>query len=146
VGFTGLFHEKQKAKICNTVSRLCGGRSVLSKKETAVRKAVDKAHASKILRTVHSHEGFYFYKALGEYTGKKAMSLKDFAKMLQVVDVQSVDFHFSREDFRRWIQFILGDVDLSIRINQIPQDTRGEKLRSALIKTINERIGKLKKI
>jgi hypothetical protein len=64
--------------------------------------------------------------------------------MLQVIDVQSIDFHFSRGDFRRWIQFILGDVDLSIRINQIPQETRGEKLRIVLIKNINERIGELK--
>jgi hypothetical protein len=117
-----------------------GGNCTL-KKETGLRKALDKAPASKILRTVHNHEGFYFYKALGKYTGKNAMSLKDFAKMLQIVDVQSVDFHFSRGDFRRWIQFILGDVDLSIRINQIPQDTRGEKLRSVLIKNVNERIG-----
>jgi hypothetical protein len=118
----------------------------MSKKETAIRKAVDRMLASKILRTVHNHESFYFYKALGEYTGKNAMSLKDLAKMLQIVDVQSVDFHFSREDFRRWIQFILGDVDLSVRINRISQDTRGEKLRSTLIKTVNERIEELKKI
>ena len=66
------------------------------KKETAIRKAVDKTLASKILRTVHDHEGFSFCTASGDYTGKNAMSLKDFAKMLQVVDVQSVDFHFSR--------------------------------------------------
>jgi len=118
----------------------------LSKKVTAIRKVLDKTLASKILRTVHSHEGFWFYKAPGDYTGKNAMSLKDLAKMLQVVDVQSVDFHFSREDFRRWIQFILGDVDLSIRINKIPHDTRGEKLRIALIKTISQRIGELKKL
>jgi alpha-amylase len=133
-------------KIINAVSRLCGRRIVLSKTEKVIRKAVDKTLASKILRTVHNHEGFYFYEALGEYTGKNAMSLKDLAKMLQVVDVQSVDFHFGREDFRRWIQFILGDVDLASRINRIPQDTRGEKLRNALIKTVNERIIELKKI
>jgi hypothetical protein len=124
-------------------SKLLGANSPL-KKEPKPRKALDKTLASKILRTVHNHEGFYFYNALGEYTGKNAMSLKDFSKMLQTVDVQSVDFHFSRGDFRRWIQFILGDVDLSIRINQIPQDTRGEKLRSGLIKNVNERIGELK--
>jgi len=118
----------------------------LSKKETAIRKDVDKALASKILRTVHSHEGFWFYKALGDYTGKNAVSLKDFAKVLQVVEGQSVDFHFGRGDFRRWIRFIIGDNDLSIRINRIPQDTRGEKLRGDLLKAVNERIIELKKI
>jgi hypothetical protein len=124
-------------------SKLLGENSRL-KKEKVLRKVVDKTLASKILRTVHNHEGFYFYNALGVYTGKSAISLKDFAKMLQVIDVQSIDFHFSRGDFRRWIQFILCDVDLSIRINQIPQETRGEKLRIVLIKNINERIGELK--
>ena len=118
----------------------------MSKKETVIRKATDKTRASSILRTVREHEGFYFYKAPGEFTGKKALSLKDLSKMLLVVEVQSVDFHFGREDFRRWIQFILGDVELSSRINGIPQDTRGERLRSALIKVVNERIIELKKI
>jgi hypothetical protein len=118
----------------------------MSKKDTVIRKAVDKTRASSILRTVHNHEGFYFYKALGEYTGKNAKSLKDLAKMLQVVEIQSVDFHFGRGDFRRWIQFILGDVDLSSRINRIPQNTRGEILKNTLIKTVNERIEELKKI
>jgi len=43
---------------------------VLFKKETVVRKAMDKTLAPKILRTVHSHEGFYFYKSSGEHTEK----------------------------------------------------------------------------
>ena len=118
----------------------------MSRRETIIRKGVDKTLASKILRTVHSHEGFWFYKAPGEFTGKNATSLNDFAKMLRVVDVQSIDFHFSRGDFRRWIRFIIGDNDLSIRINRIPQDTRGEKLRINLIRVVNERISELKKI
>jgi len=118
----------------------------LPKKEPVIKKAVDKTRASKILRTVQSHEGFSFYKTSGDFTGKNARSLNDFAKMLRVVDVQSIDFHFSRGDFRRWIQFIIGDVDLATRINRIPQDTRGEKLRSYLIRAVNERISELKKL
>jgi hypothetical protein len=118
----------------------------LSRRETAIRKAVDKTQASKILRRVHNHEGFWFYKASGEHIGKNAISLKEFAKMLQVIDIQSIDFHFSRGDFRRWIQFIIGDIELSTRINRIPQDTRGEKLRSALIRTVDERLSELKEI
>ena len=118
----------------------------MSRRETVIRKGVDKTLASKILRTVHSHEGFWFYKAPGEFTGKNATSLSDFAKMLRVVDVQSIDFHFSRGDFRRWVQIIIGDFDLSTRINRIPQDTCGEKLRRDLIRAVNERIIELKKI
>ena len=122
------------------------GANCVFKKEPSVRKAVDKALALRILRTVHNHEGFWFYVAPGDYTGVSAMSLKDFAKKLRVVDVQSIDFHFSRGDFRRWIQFILGDIDLSTRINRIPQDTRGEKLRGYLLRVVNERLIELKRI
>ncbi len=119
---------------------------MLSRGETFRKKTVDKTLASKILRTVKSHEGFWFSKAPGEFTGENVTSLKDFAKMLQVVDVQSIDFHFSRGDFRRWIQLVIGDNDLSIRINRIPQDTRGEKLRGDLIRAVSGRISELKKI
>ena len=118
----------------------------MSRRETVIRKAVDKTLASKILRTVHNHEGFWFCIALGDFTGKNATSLKDFAKMLQDIDVQSIDFHFSRGDFRRWIQFIIGDIELSTRINRIPQDTHGEKLRGYLLKVVNERLIELKRI
>jgi hypothetical protein len=128
------------------VSKIVWELITLSKKGAIVRKAVDKTLASKILRTVHNHEGFWFYRAPGDYTGRNAMSLKDFVKILQVVDVQSVDFHFSRGDFRRWIQFIIGDVDLSTRINRIPVETRGEKLRGYLVRVVNERLVELKRI
>jgi hypothetical protein len=117
----------------------------LLRKATTGRKIVDKTLAYKILRVVHSHEGFWFYTAPGDYTGKNAVSLKDFLKVLRSVDVQSIDFHFGRGDFRRWIQLILGDVELSTRINRIPQDMRGEKLRNYLVKAVDERIKELKK-
>jgi len=86
-----------------------------------------------------------FYQSPGEFTGKNALSLSDFGKMLRFIEVQSIDFHFSRGDFRRWIQLIIGDVDLAIRINRIPQDARGEKLRNDLIRVVNERLSELKK-
>jgi len=73
------------------------------------------------------------------------LSLKDFAKALQLIDGKSIDFHFGRGDFRRWIQFILGDIDLSARINSIPQNTRGQDLREALIETVSKRIMELRK-
>ena len=118
----------------------------MSRRETVIRKAVDKTQASKILRRVHNHEGFWFYNSPGDYTGKNAISLRDFVKMLKVIDVQSIDFHFSRGDFRRWIQFIIGDIELSTRINRIPQDTRGEKLRGYLLQIVDERLIELKRI
>ena len=117
----------------------------MPKKDVITRKVPDKTLALKILRTVRNHEGFWFYKGLGNYTGKNALSLRDFSRILRVVEVESIDFHFSRGDFRRWIQFILGDVDLCVRINRIPKDIKGENLRSSLIKIVDERISELKR-
>ncbi|TRO48326.1 hypothetical protein E2P47_03105 [Candidatus Bathyarchaeota archaeon] len=114
-------------------------------KRVVIRKVVNRTLALRILRTVDIHEGFWFYRAMGNFSGKKAASLRDFAKILRVVKIESVDFHFSRGDFRRWIQFILGDIDLCIRINRVPKNIRGEKLRSILIKIVEERIGELEK-
>jgi hypothetical protein len=116
----------------------------LSRREKK-RKVENKMLTSKILRTVRSHEGFWFNRAPGESTGKNALSLTDFAEKLKVVDVQSINFHFSRGDFRRWIQLIIRDTELSIRVNRIPQNIRGEKPRSNLIRVVNERIIELKK-
>ncbi len=117
----------------------------MSRREVVIRKVVDRKLVSRILRTVDSHEEFWFYGDVGDFSGKKAASLRDFAKILRVVKIESVDFHFSRGDFRRWIQFILGDIDLCIRINRLPKDIRGEKLRSVLIKIVEERIDELEK-
>ena len=110
-----------------------------------MRKVPHQTLALKVLRTVRNHEGFWFYKGLGNYTGENALSLRDFSKVLRVVEVESIDFHFSRGDFRRWIQFILGDLDLCVRINRIPRDIKGEKLRSSLINIVDERISELKR-
>jgi hypothetical protein len=117
----------------------------LSRREVVIRKVADRTLALRVLGTVDSHEGFWFYRAMGESLGKKAASLRDFAEILRLVTIESVDFHFSRGDFRRWIQFILGDIDLCIRINRVLRDIRGEKLRSILIKIVEERIGELEK-
>ena len=117
----------------------------MSKKDVITRKVPDKTLALKVLRTVRNHEGFWFYKGLGNYKGKNALSLRDFSKILRVVEVESIDFHFSRGDFRRWIQFILGDVELCVRINRIPKNMRGEKLRNTMIRIVDDRLSELKK-
>ena len=108
------------------------------------RNAIRKRLALGILRTVRSYEGFWFYNAPGDFSGKTATSLYDLSKMLKEVTLQSIDYHFSREDFRRWIQFIIGDISLAINIKRIPKDKRGESLRSDLIKVVDERISELK--
>lgn len=105
---------------------------------------LDKATVSKILRSVPNHEGFHFFKAAGDSTGKIATSLMDFVEKMRTVDVRSVNFHFPRQDFEKWLREIIGDAELSRRIGKIKKEIHGENLRSEIIQTVKKRIDELK--
>ena len=108
------------------------------------KKNVEKATVVKSLRTVQSFEGFRFNRSQGDYTGKNARSLQEFSSILKTIDIKSINFHFKRGDFQKWVQNIIGDIDLSNKIRKITKDLHGEKLRSTLIGIINNRILELK--
>jgi hypothetical protein len=107
---------------------------------------LDKATVSRILRTVPSHEGFHFFRAPGDSTGKIATNLADFVEKLWTVDIRSVNFHFPRQDFEKWLRDIIGDAELSRRINRIRKEIHGEKLRSEIIQIVKKRIDELKEL
>jgi len=105
---------------------------------------LDKASVSKILRTVPSNEGFHFFKAPGDATGKVATNLADFAANLRIVDIRSINFHFPRQDFEKWLRDIIGDSELSQRINSIKKGTHGEQLRNEVTQIVKGRVDELK--
>jgi hypothetical protein len=110
-----------------------------------VRKLVlNKDIASKILRSVPEQEGFHFYLAIGEPTGKIAVSLADFVKKLETIDVRSVNFHFPRKDFEKWIRGAIGDAELALRISRIRLGIQGEALRNEIIRVVKVRLNELK--
>jgi hypothetical protein len=110
-----------------------------------VRKSVlNKDLASKILRSVPEQEGFHFYLAIGEPTGETAVSLADFVKKLETIDVRSVNFHFSRKDFEKWIRGVIGDAELALRIGRIRLGIQGETLRSEIMRVVKVRLNELK--
>lgn len=125
---------------------------VLTSKPSATgptfRKSVMKKElVSKILRSVPESEGFHFYLAIGEPTGETAVSLADFVEKLAVVDVKSVNFHYPRKDFEKWIRGVFGDVELALRLGRIGKvrlGVRGEALRSEIIRTVKVRLSELK--
>jgi hypothetical protein len=47
------------------------------------------------------------------------MSLADFVEKLASVDVQSVNFHYPRKDFEKWIREVFGDSELAVRLSRI---------------------------
>jgi len=113
------------------------------KSEGVKKKLLDKATISKIVRTVPHHEGFHFFRDLGDPTGKVATSLADFLETMRNVDIHSVNFHFKRQDFTKWIIGILGDAELSRRISRIRKEAQGEDLREEIIWIVKGRLEEL---
>jgi hypothetical protein len=116
----------------------------MMKKPQDKKVVLDMAAVSKILRTVPSHEGFHFFKAPGDSAGKVATDLTDFVEKLRTVDIRSINFHFPRQDFEKWLREIIGDSELSRKISSIGKETHGEKLRSEIIGIVKGRIDELK--
>jgi hypothetical protein len=114
-------------------------------KPHATRKvSLDKSMVQKILSSVPYDKGFHFFTAVGCYTGETATSLQAFAREIEVIDADSVKFHYKRHDFRKWIKDIIGDVELAERINQIEEGLSDEALRKEIAKTVEARLNELK--
>jgi len=113
------------------------------KSEGAKKKLLDEATISRIVRTVPHHEGFHFFRDLGDPTGKVATSLADFLEKMRNVDIRSVNFHFKRQDFAKWIMGIIGDTELSRRISRIRKEVHGEDLRDEIIRIVKGRLEEL---
>ncbi len=66
-----------------------------------------------LINTVPFEKSFQFYIALGKNTGITASNTIEFAEKLQIVPIQSVTFHFQRQDFQRWFINVIGDEELA---------------------------------
>ena len=106
---------------------------------------MSRENINKILRKVTVEEGFRFFREIGDYTGKVAMSLEDFAVDLRTMDLRSIEFHVQREDFEKWILKVLNDEELAKSLSKIRVDFQGEKLRNELVIVVTKRVEELKK-
>jgi len=88
--------------------------------------------------------GFHFFVDIGRYTGETAVSLVTFAKEIEVVPIESIDFHFRRADFQKWIADTIGDSKLATLIENIDKGLTGEPLRKELLLNLNARIKELR--
>ncbi|MCW4054619.1 MAG: DUF5752 family protein [Candidatus Bathyarchaeota archaeon] len=118
--------------------------------EIAVTKklALSKSKRQILLGTVPYEKGFHFFTEHGKYTGITATSLVEFAEKLKTIPVQSVTFHFQRQDFQKWLKNLVGDEELAKRIDQIkewPSFSSDEDLRKELFKVVQTRISQLTK-
>jgi hypothetical protein len=96
-----------------------------------------------LLNTLPLEHGFQFFTEHGRNTGVTATSTVEFAEKLQIVPIQSVTFHFQRQDFQKWFRNTVGDEELATRIDQIKAGPQDEDLRKELSKTVQNRITEL---
>ena len=117
----------------------------MEKKDCREKNVIDRNYASRVLKPVCCREKwFYFATGVGEYTGKIAFSLYDFSEKIKTVDVESINFHFSRQEFERWIRETLGDPEFAMQIKGI-KGLKGEALREEIIQTVENRLNELAK-
>lgn len=115
-------------------------------KKAKTMKVNNKEIASKILRTVPYNNAFYFFTGIGQYSGELAASLADFCKKIKTIDAKSIDFHYKRRDFQKWIRGTIGDVYLANEINKIQKSIQGEELRVKICQIVERRLTELKKL
>ena len=98
------------------------------------------------LRDVPAGEGFHFYSDVDKPTGAVAINLEDFAEKLTAASLVSIEFHFLRGDFERWLDEVVGDDMLSNRLRAVDRNERGEVLRASLVDIVEKRVDELKEI
>ena len=98
--------------------------------------------ASNILRHVQFESGFHFMENC-VYNGMTSTSLNEFERHLQLAGTKSIEHHFRREDFQKWIKNVLYDSQLSAQLDMIDKNLSGEALRSEILKIIRNRIMEL---
>lgn len=101
---------------------------------------------STILRELSREKAFYFFTSIGNYTGHRATSLKEFIKKILEVNVKSLEFHLYRDDFERWIDETLEDNSLTNKIRELKGvKPLGIDLRDRLYLIVSKHFENLKK-
>lgn len=105
-----------------------------------------KTRSQELLNTVPDEKGFHFFTEYGKYTGVTATSVVEFGEKLQTIPVESITFHFQRDDFQKWLRNVIGDEELAQRFDRVkewPSWSSDENLRKELLKTVQMRIVEL---
>lgn len=95
---------------------------------------------SRILRTLPREKAFYFFTSIGNYTGENASSLKEFMDKINQANVKSLEFHFYRGDFEKWMAEVLEDTELAEDVQKLQKlSLTGDELRLRLYTTVSRR-------
>jgi hypothetical protein len=112
-----------------------------SRKNRRTKKAsMDVDKGLRIRSSVPVEQRFHFFTDLNKPTGIYATSIFDFLDTLKRVDLESLEFHFARNDFSRWLREVVGDNSLADDFEkQHALDLSGEKIRSNLVEITEKR-------
>ena len=100
---------------------------------------------ARILRKLSRENAFYFFTSVGNYTGEHAASLEEFVKKIGGANVKSLEFHFYRGDFEKWVDEVLEDRELAKKIRNLRNlELVGSSLREQLRFVVSKRFEKLK--
>ena len=99
-----------------------------------------------MLSPVPFEKGFHFFTNSGNYTGITATSIHEFVAKLQIVSILSIEYHFHRHDFSRWIREVIGDVELAAEIESLKNSSSPDRLRTEIVEIVQNRIGRLERL
>jgi len=108
----------------------------------SLEKSLSKEDVSKILGTVTYDRAFFFYEGVAKPNGEFAVSLSDFCNKINAVSSECLAFHLKRRDFQKWIEEVIGDVELARRLSKIK--VKDNALRNTLYAFVSNRINELK--
>jgi hypothetical protein len=99
---------------------------------------------ARILRKLPRENAFYFFTSIGNYTGENAASLEEFVNKVREVNMKSLEFHFYRGDFEKWVAEVLEDGELAEEIRKLKNlKPVGDALRNQLYLIVSKRFEKL---
>jgi hypothetical protein len=85
------------------------------------------------------------FTSIGNYTGENAASLEEFVKKIGEVNAKSLEFHFYRGDFEKWVAEVLEDIKLAEEIKNLKNlKPVGDSLRGQLHLLVSKRFEELK--
>ena len=96
----------------------------------------------KITQDMGADKSFQFFIDLEKPLGFNAQSLDEFYRLIKQVCSDSVEFHFYRGDFEKWVSDVLLDSELSQTIGSLKTaELHGQELREAILEAIDAKYG-----
>jgi len=116
-----------------------------SRKGARRKKAAPDADGPSVIRfPVPVEKAFYFFTDVGEPTGICSTSIYDFLEQLKQVDLKSLQFHFARHDFSRWLRDVVQESELADDFDGLHAvELSGEEIRMGLVELAEKRCKEL---